>query len=153
MIEFIKGDIWETDCNAIVIPTNCGGVAGAGLAEQAKNKSSIWFEEYSKVCNELDLKSGMLFTSRSNFEITSRNIYLINAFTKDYWSQNSKYSSVAACIVELGRLNPKIKSIAVPALGCGFGNLKWSIVRNFMVEQFTDSPIHFFVYESLEEPN
>jgi O-acetyl-ADP-ribose deacetylase (regulator of RNase III) len=138
MITFKKEDIWETDAEAIVIPVNCVGVAGAGLAEQAKNKHPEWFKQYQRTCRELKPVAGQ--TEGITFKF-------INAYTKNHWKESSKYSDVATCIWKIAKSKHQYKSIAIPALGCGFGNLKWEVVRNFMVEQFTDSEIEFQVYE------
>lgn len=150
MIEFTKGNIWETKADAIVIPVNCMGVAGAGLAKQAKEKHLDWFRHYRFNCQVDNYHAGEFMLS---YNKKYDNKFLISGFTKDHWAANSGYSNVATLIWKLAKdkdsqINKdKIQSIAVPALGCGYGNLKWEVVKNFMVEQFTDSPIKFIVYE------
>ena len=51
MIEFVKGDIFESHCFAAVNPVNCVGVMGAGLAKQFKERYPQMFKEYKKRCD------------------------------------------------------------------------------------------------------
>jgi O-acetyl-ADP-ribose deacetylase (regulator of RNase III) len=62
MIEFVKkGDIFESDCEAITNAVNCIGVMGAGLALQFKKKFPAMFKEYKKLCNSKHLRPGSMY--------------------------------------------------------------------------------------------
>ena len=39
MIRFIRGDLFESGCQALVNPVNCVGVMGKGLALQFRHRS------------------------------------------------------------------------------------------------------------------
>ena len=58
MIEFVKGDIFESHCFAAVNPVNCIGVMGAGLAFQFKKRYPQMFNEYKKRCDNMEMKVG-----------------------------------------------------------------------------------------------
>ena len=58
MIEFVKGDIFESHCFAAVNPVNCVGVMGAGLAKQFKERYPQMFKDYKKRCDYNEMKIG-----------------------------------------------------------------------------------------------
>jgi O-acetyl-ADP-ribose deacetylase (regulator of RNase III) len=68
--------------------------------------------------------------------------YIINFPTKRHWRQPSRMSDIecglADLILQVEAL--KIKSIAIPALGCGNGGLDWSEVRPLIEAAFEKLP-------------
>lgn len=124
-----------------VIPVNCRGVAGAGLAKAAKRLPGVDldFAAYKRVCEDRDLKPG-------NLLIGSR---LIFAATKNHWKDPSQLAWVGACFKELSKLKPD--SIAIPALGCGLGGLTWRQIQPFAVDccrvmQAANSEVQIYLF-------
>ena len=68
--------------------------------------------------------------------------YIINFPTKQHWKNPSVLADIQAgldaLLVEVQRLN--IRSIAVPALGCGLGGLSWEQVRPLIEQVFAAVP-------------
>ncbi len=131
MLNFVTGDIFESKMDYITIPVNCGGVAGAGLAEQFKKRYPNLCKEYVGLCKEKRLKPGTGFLLPNE----ERNVYLFP--TKDFWYNDSKIEFIEAGLnnfVWEMIANGSVKSIAFPALGCGFGLLNWDIVKPIMVK-------------------
>ena len=52
MIKYVKGNILESDAEALVNPVNCVGVMGAGLAKQFKAKYPEMFDKYKELCKQ-----------------------------------------------------------------------------------------------------
>ena len=48
MIKFIKGDLFSSNCQALVNTVNCLGVMGKGIALQFKNKYPEMYKEYKQ---------------------------------------------------------------------------------------------------------
>lgn len=140
MIRVEKGDIFTfaPDVDAMVNSVNCRGVMGRGLALQFKNRFPENFQEYQERCREGSMKPGHLFVHENKGEGPS---YIINFATKDHWKDNSRLENVERGLATLAKLIRylktddawrKIDSIAIPALGCGLGKLKWPTVRKLI---------------------
>lgn len=59
-IEYKKGDILESDSQALVNAVNCVGIMGAGLAKQFKTKYPNMYKHYKDSCNKGYLSIGKL---------------------------------------------------------------------------------------------
>jgi O-acetyl-ADP-ribose deacetylase (regulator of RNase III) len=130
-LAFTRGDILTSDAEAIVIPVNCVGVAGKGLALAAKRKWPDWYSDYRHRCEAGLLRPGSIEVIRLDFweEVLPR--CLISFPTKAHWRNRSNLADVRNGLAALAAKVPLlgVKSLAVPALGCGLGGLKWGAVR------------------------
>lgn len=140
MISVKKDDIFDfaPDVDAMVNSVNCKGVTRRGLALQFKNRFPENFQEYQERCHEEGMKPGDLFVHENKGEGPR---YIINFATKDHWKDNSRLEHVERGLTTLAKLVrylktddawPGIDSVAIPALGCGIGNLKWPTVRKLI---------------------
>lgn len=150
MIKFLRGDIFVSDCQAIVNPVNCVGVSGTGLAEALRYRYPNNFAEYRNLCLRKQLYPGKLLVVKT--EAIFNPLYVINFPTKQHWRDPSKLSYVEDGIIEMLSVlsDFKIKSVAIPALGCGKGKLDWSDVRRLMEDHFSkEEDIYFEIYEPM----
>ena len=75
---------------------------------------------------------------------------VINFPTKKHWRNPAKIEWVREGLLELNKVirDKNIKSIAIPALGCGNGGLNWSDVRPLIQEYLGDlTDVEIIVYE------
>ena len=132
-IQEVSGDILESKAQAIVIPVNCVGVMGKGLALQFKKTHPLTFDRYSKLCKAGMVRIGDVKTCHPGTESTYWKILFP---TKSHWRHPSKIEYIRSGLQDLslkmGELG--LSSIAIPALGCGLGGLDWAVVRPFIVE-------------------
>jgi O-acetyl-ADP-ribose deacetylase (regulator of RNase III) len=75
--------------------------------------------------------------------------YIINFPTKRHWRDRSRMDDVDVGLIALVEKvrSRQIRSIAVPALGCGLGGLAWEDVRPRIEAAFaplTDVDVHLF---------
>ena len=144
MIKLIQnGDIFESGCQAIVNPVNCVGVMGAGLAKKFKANYPNNFENYKSICNKNLLKIGTCFTTKEKDKL------IVNFPTKKHFSDLSSYNDISdgldALIRHIERF--QITSIAIPALGCGLGKLRFDRVLNLLTFKLGLLNIQVDVYE------
>lgn len=72
MINFIIGNILESNADAIVNPVNCEGYMGKGLAYQIKKQYPKTYEDYSVACKQGRLRIGQIhYLYIINFKIDS----------------------------------------------------------------------------------
>lgn len=149
MISFLKGDLFESQAVAWVNPVNTVGTMGAGVALEFKNRFPQMYREYRAACKRHEYEIGVVqwFDNRPT---NKPPYYIINFPTKEHWRGASRYEWIAeglANLVELTEVEPII-SVAVPALGCGYGGLEWHIVKALMQEAFAESHgVHWYIYE------
>ena len=147
MLVLGKGDILTSDADAIVNTVNCVGVMGRGLALQFKNAYPENFRSYKKVCDAKQLEPGGLYIfDRGSLE---RPHYIVNFATKGHWKGMSRLADVKKGLVALREevIRYKMRSVAVPPLGCGLGGLDWSEVRPLIEATLGDLPdVRIVVY-------
>ena len=147
MIKELHADMFNIRADAYVNPVNCVGTAGAGLAKDFRGRFPCNHSDYVEICKSGLMRVGMVFTSQSdwqtgtlkhNGEIFPR--YVINLPTKRHWRDNSRLddvvSGVDALRDEVLKLN--LSSIVVPALGCGYGGLRWEDVAPVIRSALSD---------------
>jgi O-acetyl-ADP-ribose deacetylase (regulator of RNase III) len=122
---FKKGNMFESECEALVCPVNCFGVMGAGVAKIFREKFSN--EEYKEECMKGALSPGAVFVKKA----PPGQQTLIYLATKMDWRDDSKLEWIETGCTNLVRAlyYYGIKSVALPALGTGKGNLPWPTVE------------------------
>ena len=136
MYEYRNGDLFESGCEALVNTVNCIGVMGAGLAFAFRKKFPQMNQDYIKICKAKALRPGLMHIW-TNSEGNPK--YIINFPTKDDLSP-SKLKYITSGLDKLKQVveSRGIKSIAIPALGCGLGGLPWGVVQTH-IENFAKS--------------
>ncbi len=140
MIRLIQGDLLKADVEAVVNAVNTQGVMGKGLALQFRERYPDNYQAYRQACQAGAVRPGrMLICTRDPSE---RPRYIINFPTKRHWRNPSRMedieSGLAALVAEVRCLG--IRSVAVPALGCGLGGLPWPGVYERMRHAFEATP-------------
>jgi O-acetyl-ADP-ribose deacetylase (regulator of RNase III) len=151
MISHIHGnDILASGAEALVNPVNCYGVMGKGLARQFDKKFPDNTKKYALACRKKQLQPGGIFLFdrypepvADLFSPPPQNPrWIVNFATKDHWRGRSRIEWIASGLGNLVPLIRKngIRSVAVPALGCGFGGLDWGEVRALVERTFDNDP-------------
>ena len=129
MIELTQGDILKADTEALVNTVNCVGIMGRGIALQFSKAFPANSRAYEAACRHGEFQPGRMFVFDTH-QLTLPK-YIINFPTKRHWKGKSRLadieSGLVSLVAEIKRL--RIRSIAVPPLGCGLGGLRWNQVR------------------------
>ena len=134
------GDLLREDVDAIVNTVNCVGVMGKGIALQFKQKWPRNFRAYEKACKRGEVQPGKMFVFDAGG--LARPSFIINFPTKKHWRGKSRIEYITEGLEDLVEQvrNLRIKSIAVPPLGCGNGGLDWNEVRQSIIDAFEQLP-------------
>ena len=144
VIKYTKGNIFDSQCQAIINTVNCEGKMGKGLAYQFKKKFPEMEQDYVKVCLNGELYPGKLHIYQE------KNFLIINFPTKKKWREKSKIEYI---IIGLRKLKEEIvkrgiNSVAIPPLGAGNGGLNWNEVKTEINRELLDiEDVVFEVYE------
>jgi uncharacterized protein YwgA len=98
---------------------------GKGIALEFKTHFPEMFEDYVKRCERKEVKPGIPYLYKQLFPPN-----IINFPTKDHWKSVSKIADIDRGLQYL--LNHykewEVRSLAIPPLGCGNGQLEWKSV-------------------------
>ncbi len=148
MIKFVKGNLLESEAQALVNTVNTVGVMGKGIALQFKEAYPNNFALYKKACKEKQVKVGTMFVTYEQ-NIYGNDKIIINFPTKTTWRKPSEYAYIKEGLVDLKRKIEEnhISSIAIPPLGSHNGGLDWSVVKKMIMEQLADVDCEIILYE------
>lgn len=120
-LRYVHGDLLSaalmSSVITLVIPVNCRGIAGCGLALQCKQRYPLWFDLYRACCLDGTLRLGRPLLHGGG------DPWIISFPTKDDWCSPSRLCDIEAGLAGLVQLCKRhgIISLAVPKLGCGAG--------------------------------
>jgi O-acetyl-ADP-ribose deacetylase (regulator of RNase III) len=140
MIERRAGDILAADTEALVNTVNCRGVMGRGVALLVKRAYPEVFRSYRAACEQGEVQPGRMHVVPI-VRVTDQR-YVINFPTKRHWKARARLQDIevglAALVAEIKAR--EIRSVAIPALGCGNGGLDWNVVRPLIEAAFAELP-------------
>ena len=148
MLKFVKGNLLQAKVEALINTVNTVGVMGKGIALMFKEAFPDNYKQYESACKGGQVEVGRMFVVRRNEFFGPK--WIINFPTKKHWRHPTKIEWIIEGLKDLRRfiLENKIKSIAVPPLGCGNGGLEWADVRNIIQDVLSDiEDVDIYVYE------
>lgn len=139
------GDIFESKMHTLVCPVNAIGAMGKGLAKQFKLRYPDYYLAYRRAC-----LVDVVFRTEKCFVYDideDRKIYSL--LTKWNWRYPSQFRWVDAALRQLAEDCERygIRSLAIPAVGCGEGGLSWEQVRPAIHAYFAKHPVEVEIYE------
>jgi O-acetyl-ADP-ribose deacetylase (regulator of RNase III) len=142
-VQFMIGDLLDSEMQCLVNTVNCVGVMGKGIALEFKKKYPDMYQNYREVCKIGKIKLGKPYCYNDGSEKV-----ILNFPTKHHWRDNSKIEDISAGLDYLLKKYKKwgLKSIAFPALGCNNGGLKWDEVKP-VIEEYAkkmDIPVEIY---------
>src|SRR5690606_33625803 len=148
MINYVTGNILDSEAQAIVNTVNTLGVMGKGIALQFKKAYPNNYKSYSVACKNNEVVVGKMFVTIDS-NISSGEKIIINFPTKRDWRKPSEYVYIEDGLDDLIDVikHNQIKSIAIPPLGAGNGGLKWEKVKKIIEDKLSNFNIEIFVYE------
>ncbi len=117
----------EKAVDVLVNPVNCVGVSGKGMAREFKKRFPAAQRDYERACLEGRLTLCQVLLTPAPAPVR----FIAFLPTKTHWRLPSELAHVdgglAALALQVRRR--RIRSLAVPALGCGLGGLRWRDVK------------------------
>lgn len=126
----------------LINTVNTVGVMGKGIALAFKKRYPAMYEDYVQRC-----RSGLVRLGEP-YPFDAGDHVVINFPTKGHWRSVSRLSDIVAGLEYLHANYRKwgIRSLAVPPLGCGNGQLEWSVVGPTLVQHLErfDIPVELY---------
>jgi O-acetyl-ADP-ribose deacetylase (regulator of RNase III)/uncharacterized protein YwgA len=141
----------SSDAEALVNTVNTVGIMGKGIALQFKSRFPENYRAYKDACKKGTFKTGQVLVVRDG-DLLNKKV-VINFPTKEHWKGSSKYEYISSGLISLKEAikNNKIKSIAIPPLGCGNGGLDWEKVKTLIEAALKDVDATIYVYTPNEK--
>lgn len=138
-VEIKTGDLLAEQTDAIVNTVNCVGIMGKGIALQFKQRWPENYKAYAAACKSKKIQTGKMFVFELG-ALAPKPHFIINFPTKNHWREKSKPHYIDEGLEDLIKVIKlyKIKSIAIPPLGCGNGGLEWGPVKEKIIKAFDD---------------
>lgn len=142
-MKILIADILKSKAQTIINTVNCVGIMGKGIALEFKKHFPVMFADYIKRCEHKEVKLGVPYIYK-----TLVLPQIINFPTKDHWKSVSKITDIEKGLDYLVSHYKEwdIKSLAVPPLGCGNGQLEWKVVGPLIYKKLKDLDIPIEIY-------
>lgn len=155
------GDMFFSTMQTLTVSVNVVGNMGKGLASRAKYQFPDVYVVYQDACRRRKLRMGKPYLyKREAFvdeeladepgtlpEVNANKWFLLFA-TKRHWRDTSDLQAIREGLrwVKDNYATEGIKSLAMPALGCGLGRLNWQDVGPVMCQEFAGLAIQVAIY-------
>ncbi len=160
-ISLVEGDMFFSTMHTLTVSVNTVGVMGKGLASRAKYQFPDVYVMYQDACRKKTLQIGQpyLYKRESYLDeqladdpgslpnANSTKWFLLFA-TKRSWREKSDINGIEEGLkwVQGNYKAEGVRSLAVPALGCGLGGLEWRDVGPLMCKYLSQLHIPVAVY-------
>jgi O-acetyl-ADP-ribose deacetylase (regulator of RNase III) len=153
MIEELTGNLLLAEADALVNTVNTVGVAGKGIALQFRQAFPENFRAYERAAKQGKVVPGKMFVWETGQLTVPR--YIINFPTKRHWRGKSRIRDIEDGLEDLVNVirSYDIRSVAVPPLGCGNGGLRWSEVRDLIIEHLRHVDAKVLLYAPTGAPD
>lgn len=158
----VKGDMFFSTMQTLTISVNCVGVMGKGLASTAKYRFPDMYVRYEDLCKKKILQMGRPYVYKRESSVSSDladdsfNLedesslptWFLLFPTKNHWRNPADISGIEEGLRWLLENYKKcgIESLAMPALGCGLGQLEWRDIGPLMCKYLAQMDIPVAIY-------
>jgi O-acetyl-ADP-ribose deacetylase (regulator of RNase III) len=157
MIVEVRGNMFTDNSQAIVIPVNCVGVMGKGVARQYQLLYPAGLKVYQSYCRQgairlspFSLATHFIDRAADGSSQPTNIVRQLHVYfpTKSHWQYASKLSDIKDGLPELHVIlrEKNIQTVSLPPLGCGAGSLDFDDVYPLIKEEFTTSSLTVRMY-------
>ncbi|MEX2205391.1 MAG: macro domain-containing protein [Myxococcota bacterium] len=151
MIRYTRGNLLDAPTEALVNTVNEIGVMGKGVALMFRDAFPESAKAYQKACARHEVRVGRVLVTENHALLDPR--WILHFPTKKHWRHPSRMEWIREGLKDLVRVvrARKIRSLALPPLGCGNGGLEWSEVRREIESALAEiSDVDVVVYEPID---
>ncbi len=160
-ISLVDGDMFFSTMQTLTISVNLQGIMGKGLASRAKYQFPDVYVVYQDACRVKKIRARQPYLYKRETSLDqeladlSLSLSTPNAVkwfllfaTKRKWRENSRLEDIEGGLdwVKRNFKEEGIQSLAMPALGCGLGNLDWADVGPLMCKYLHGIGLQVAIY-------
>jgi len=152
-IEYIQGDLFNTEIDTIAHGCNAQGVMGSGVAKIVRDQYKEAYDYYIEVAKLGSEKYNRILPLGSIIPCEANGKLIINAITQEsYGRAKQRYVSYDAVAQAMNRIERRygassersIGQIAMPQIGAGLGGGNWEVIAAIIEDEL--KTIKPFIY-------
>jgi hypothetical protein len=162
----MQGDMFFSRLQTLTVSVNTVGIMGKGIASRAKYQFPDVYVYYQDLCRSRRLRMGVpalykretstdyqLADEPESMSCLNGETWFLLFPTKRDWREDADIEGIERGLqwVVANYKTEGIKSLALPALGCGLGNLEWKQVGPLMCKYLSMLDIPVFIYLPAEK--
>lgn len=166
-LSLVRGDMFFSGMHTLTVSVNTQGVMGKGLASRAKYQFPDVYIYYQDACRSKRLRLGLpllykremaldnqLADDPTQLDYPNNQTWFLLFATKGEWRLSANKGRIVEGLEWLLKNYEKegIKSLAIPALGCGLGMLQWSEMGPILCRYLSKLEIPVQLYIPSERP-
>lgn len=164
-MKHVKGNIFDSDADAILHQVNCQGVMGSGVAKQVRERFPTVFRYYKSLCDydkKVRVDQGLTKSTllgraqavyKEDYLVGDKDIdpqVIVNLFAQDKYGYDGNcytdYDALRKCLEQVNKQFAG-KKIAIPYLmACHRGGGDWSVVSKMIEETLCDCDVTLYEY-------
>ena len=161
MVRIVKDDMFENTAphSVLMHQVNCLGAAGAGVAQEIKNRYSGWFEAYSEHCKQY--APSALLGSFHVYDVPGIDIKICSVFGQTEIGkehQQTDYNAWKTALPEIvlqletRHAADDVWTVRAPyRIGCDLGGGDWNVMKDLFEYYAGYSPVDFVFYQHCRE--
>lgn len=151
MVNYVKGNLLDSDCDYICHQVNCQGVMGSGIARQIREKWPEVYKSYRTLYEDCTWARSVMLGRIDIANIIDDKRKVINMFTQQFCGYDGKrYTSYDAFAMALETIKYKVPigyTIGFPKnIGCGLGGGNWKVI-SALIEEILGHTHDVYIYE------
>jgi hypothetical protein len=165
-LSLVEGDMFFSRLQTLTVSVNCVGVMGMGLASRAKWQFPDVYVFYQDLCRKRKLSLGKpyIYKRETSFDLQladdpnslpnpNAETWFILFPTKHHWRDQADIRGIEEGLrwIVSGVREMGLKSLALPALGCGLGRLEWKDVGPLMCRYLSKLEFPVWIYLPAEK--
>ena len=162
----MQGDMFFSRLQTLTVSVNTVGIMGKGIASRAKYQFPDVYVYYQDLCRSRRLRMGVpalykreastdyqLADEPESMRCLNGETWFLLFPTKRNWREDADIVGIEKGLqwIVANYKSEGIKSLALPALGCGLGNLEWKQVGPLMCKYLSLLDIPVFIYLPAEK--
>lgn len=142
-IEYIKGDLMNTEIQHIIHGCNAQGVMGSGVAKLIRDKYPNAYRDYNDVYNNKGLDLGDIVISVQDDGEVVHNAITQKNFGRDASVVYVSYWAIAEVFRKIDTWG--VDEIAMPMIGAGLANGDWNVISAIIENTLTNTKPYVYV--------
>lgn len=148
MVNYVKGNLLDSDCMYICHQVNCQGVMGSGIAKQIKERWPEVYANYRITCSMFKPEKllGTIDVVDTNDHHNIVNIF--GQLTCGYDGKRyTSYDAFSDALKKFKAWFPHGSTIGFPKnIGCGLGGGNWKVIST-LIEEILGEDFEVYIYE------
>jgi len=157
MIEYLKGNVIESDCDVIIHGCNCFRNMSSGIAKAIKEiYPEAFVADFGTVYRDRNKLGTFSHVKVKNKFFPEKDVYIVNAYTQ--YTFGRKEGEIYADYEAIRNVMLKVNSffvnthdtqfkIGMPKIGAGLARGDWEIISSLINEAFGSRKVYVYIFD------